>query len=286
MNKEKETDTQEKKKSCFIITPIDNPDSEMFRHISGVIKSVVRPVLCKNFGFGEVSAAHEIDSPGSINNQVINRIIGDDLVIANLTGNNPNVMYELCLRHATAKPVIHICENGTNLPFDLKAERTIFYRNDMLGTEELKDRLISIISGIDYEKEYKDNPIYTAVSIDKILKEADTQDGMSLVVNMLQNINKQLSVNTLNSQENYSSFQEKYVVLVECLNCDRDVAWDFIHSLVSNKNNKQYIMTALDMDKQCFNALFHSKNDMINVTQRMQELADERGIELSFRIVN
>lgn len=124
---------------CFIITPIGNSDSEIFRQISGVINSVIKPTL-KKYGFLDIKAAHEISEPGSINTQIINRIVNDDLVIANLTENNPNVMYELCLRHVTAKPIIHICEIGTTLPFDIKDNRTIFYKNDMYGVFELSEK--------------------------------------------------------------------------------------------------------------------------------------------------
>ena len=95
-------------KTCFIITPIGSSESSIFRHINGVIKNVIRPILLEN-EFADIKAAHEISEPGSINTQLINRIVHDDLVIANLTGNNPNVMYELCLRHVVAKPIIHIC---------------------------------------------------------------------------------------------------------------------------------------------------------------------------------
>ena len=106
------------KKKCFIITPIGEKDSDIFRQADGVIKSVIRPVL-KEHGFNDICAAHEITKSGMINNQIINRIVEDDLVVANLTDRNPNVMYEVCLRHVTAKPIIHICETGTVLPFDI-----------------------------------------------------------------------------------------------------------------------------------------------------------------------
>lgn len=160
---------EQRTKSCFIITPIGDSNSPIFRKINGVITSTIRPVL-QEMGFSDISAAHEINKVGSINTQIVNRIVYDDLVIANLTENNPNVMYELCLRHVVAKPIIHICEKGTVLPFDIKDNRTIFYENDMLGVEELKEKLKKYLGEIDYEKEHTDNPVYLGLQIGKLLK--------------------------------------------------------------------------------------------------------------------
>lgn len=146
------------KRKCFIITPIGELDSPIFRKAEGVIKSVIKPILIRN-GFYDIKPSYEIMESGLIGNQIIDRIINDDLVVANLTGNNPNVMYELAVRHAIAKPIIHICEKGTNLSFDIKHSRTIFYNDDMLGTEELKTVFEQYVINIDYTKEYLDNPI-------------------------------------------------------------------------------------------------------------------------------
>lgn len=162
-------ENKEQGKKCFIITPIGNQDSEIYRKITGVINSAIKPILFQH-GFVDIKAAHEICVSGSINNQIIDRIISSDLIIANLTNNNPNVMYELCLRHVVAKPIIHICEKGTNLPFDIKGDRTIFYTDDMLGVEELKREIEKYIKEIDYSKEYRDNPIYNAQKINYLLK--------------------------------------------------------------------------------------------------------------------
>jgi hypothetical protein len=43
-----------------------------------------------------------------------------DLVVADLTGANPNVYYELALRHSTAKPFVHLAREGTEIPFDIR----------------------------------------------------------------------------------------------------------------------------------------------------------------------
>lgn len=159
----------EQKRSCFIITPIGDTASVTFRRTEGVIESVIKPILFED-GFDDVKPAYGINVSGMITTQIINRIINDDLVIANLTGNNPNVMYELCLRHIVAKPIIHICENGTTLPFDIRDSRTIFYENDMLGVNELKGDLRKYVKEIDFNKEYSDNPIYIATQMSTLFK--------------------------------------------------------------------------------------------------------------------
>ena len=186
-DREKNDNIPQADKTCFIITPIGNSNSEIYRHINGVIRSVIRPCL-KEAGFKDIKAAHEISEPGSINTQVITSILDADLVVANLTGTNPNVMYELCLRHAIAKPVIHICEQGTDLPFDIKDSRTIFYRNDMLGAEELKNNLEAMLCKIDYTKDYKDNQIYNARAIDSIMKEDGGENSASVIMSMLNKV--------------------------------------------------------------------------------------------------
>jgi len=206
-------------KKCFIITPIGGSNSEIFRHINGVIISVIRPLL-ESSGFSDIKAAHEIPDLGSINNQLVNRIIDDDLVIANLTGTNPNVMYELCLRHAAAKPVIHICEEGTDLPFDIRGERTIFYTNDMYGVEELKTKLAKALNSINYDKEYKDNPIYSAIQISNILKtdgneKIDTNkviiQQMEKLSNDVEIISRRLNSNNLYKKETIKDTRKDYM---------------------------------------------------------------------------
>ncbi len=182
---------EKQKKKCFIITPIGNENSEIFRKAKGVIESTIRPILCE-YDFDDIKPAYEINVSGMINTQIINRIINDDLVVVNLTGNNPNVMYELCLRHVVAKPIIHICENGTSLPFDIKDSRTIFYENDMLGVEELKSKLRSFMDNISYTDDYIDNPIYTARKYENLLKETKGT-GTNEMLKMLIGISNEIA---------------------------------------------------------------------------------------------
>lgn len=151
-------------KECFIITPIGSPDSEIFKKTEGLINSVLRPILNEH-GF-EPLPAHHIDSTGSINKQIIEKIVNSELVIANLTNVNPNVMYELAIRHSFGKRVITVAEHGTKLPFDIIDQRTIFYSDTMHGVDKFKPELSKAIKKCLEENEEAQNisnPIFDAV---------------------------------------------------------------------------------------------------------------------------
>ena len=177
-------------KCCFIISPLGSDESETRRKADGLINSVIKPILTE-VGYNVV-APHEIDTPGSITRQVIKHLLEDELVIANLTELNPNVMYELAVRHAKRLPVICLVERGTKLPFDIATERTIFYDNDMAGVELLKPKLQKAITESMVEKE-PDNPIYRVVS-DSIMREVTAQDNaQSYILSRLDEITFQIN---------------------------------------------------------------------------------------------
>jgi hypothetical protein len=69
---------------------------------------------------------------GTIMDQVWQGIRGADLVVADITGHNPNVMYEMGLAAALGKEAI-IMTQEQELPFDLRHWRTIHYRSDAIA---------------------------------------------------------------------------------------------------------------------------------------------------------
>lgn len=168
-------------KKCFIITPIGDVVSDVRKKTDGLIESVIKPVLTEmNI---ETIVPHRISTPGPIGNDIIENILSCDLCIANLTGLNPNVMYEIAVRHAANKPIVCVAENGTVLPFDLVTERVLFYSNDMLGTVELKGMLPSYINNAMEPGKKQLNPI-TNVRKNIVIDEVETTYG-ELVVDKL-----------------------------------------------------------------------------------------------------
>lgn len=208
MEKEVKTEISESqvKDICFIITPIGDEGSVIRKKTDGLIDNVLEPV-CNELNM-EAIPAHKIDKLGSITNQVVQSVLDSKMVIANLTGLNPNVMYELAIRHAIKKPVVCIAEHGTKLPFDITTERTIFYSDDMYGAtrlrSELKDKLQAALADGDV-----DNPIYRAKTESMIIKDIQSSpqkgnsDSLLYILQRLENIENAIRRNVvLNFKEN------------------------------------------------------------------------------------
>ena len=97
-------------KRCFVIAPIGEASTPTRERSDKILKHIIKPVV-QAAGY-IVKRADEIDHPGMITSQIIAHIINDDLVIADLTDQNPNVFYELAIRHAIHKPFIHLSQNN------------------------------------------------------------------------------------------------------------------------------------------------------------------------------
>ena len=171
----------EAKRTCFIITPIGEPGSEIRRHIDGVVQGI-KDAIGDQF---DVTVAHEMHDIGSISRQVLEQIYTCDLAIANLTNLNPNVMYELAFRHAVGRPVIVIAEMGTPLPFDVKDERVSTYINDYSGIKALGETLRICVIGIDFEDTAPRSPIHDLLTEFRLAQQVMSATGGDEVKELL-----------------------------------------------------------------------------------------------------
>jgi len=118
-------------------------------------------------------------------------------------------MYELAIRHANRKPVVILAEHGTDLPFDVSDERTIFFTNDMSGVEELKPKLKNSIKKA-LNDENPDNPIYRVVqsSIMKKIAKENKMDSDSYIIDRIDDLESTMNrlFSSINSR-NYTDFK-------------------------------------------------------------------------------
>jgi hypothetical protein len=90
----------------------------------------------------EPHRADDLYRPSTIVNDIWAYTSRAKLLLADLTGKNPNVFYELGLAHALAKPVILVAESMDDIPFDLRALRIIIYdKNDPRWGDLLQEKV-------------------------------------------------------------------------------------------------------------------------------------------------
>ncbi len=168
----------EERKICFVISPIGDDDSETRKRSDQVLKHIITGAV-EQLGY-EVVRADKISEPGIITHQILQHIVDSPLVIADLTERNPNVFYELALRHAIRKPLIQLIKKGELIPFDVAATRIIqFDLHNLDSVDAAKLEIIAQVKSLEAGKNESDNPI--SVSLDlKMLKESGNPEERSL----------------------------------------------------------------------------------------------------------
>ncbi len=112
---------------CFYITPIGKEDSEERKHSDLFLSSLVEPAVSElNL---RVVRADQIGEQGLITAQIIEYVKNSRLVIVDLSFLNPNVFYEMALRHSCKLPVVHIIRKADQIPFDVSQSRCIIIDN-------------------------------------------------------------------------------------------------------------------------------------------------------------
>lgn len=138
------------RRSCFVVSAFGATPDDQRRH-KQVLRHLVRRVLGDRF---KVFRADEIDEEGLITHQIIEHLLEDDLVVADLTGLNPNVFYEVAVRNAAQKPIVHLITAGQEIPFDVANMRTVPYALDdpdaLEAAQEELERKVKAIEDADW----------------------------------------------------------------------------------------------------------------------------------------
>jgi hypothetical protein len=96
-----------------------------------IVATAVRDVVQEEVK-GLAFRADDTFDPGAITEQIKEAIQKADFCVADVTGANPNVLWEAGYAHALGKPIIQISQDTGALPFDIRALRTLRYSLDEL----------------------------------------------------------------------------------------------------------------------------------------------------------
>lgn len=136
--------------TVFVVGPIGDKDAPLaslerriYEESIQTWEQIILPA-CEAFGL-RPTRADMIASPGEIPDQVFRLLRDSDVVVADLTGANPNVMYELGLRHTTGRLTLQIGERD-RLPFDVSVIRTILFKRTEGGLIEARKNLAKALA--------------------------------------------------------------------------------------------------------------------------------------------
>lgn len=135
--------SEEAKGEVFVIQPIGQEDTPVRKRADTITNYIISPVA-KDMGLKTpVGRADRDPTPGPITSKLLRSILDARIVVADLTGWNPNVFYELCFAHSFGKPVVILVDKAEHLPFDTKNERAITLGNGhdegVIGVEQAEE---------------------------------------------------------------------------------------------------------------------------------------------------
>ena len=124
-----------KNKAAFVLMPFAEEFSDVYQHL--IIEAL------SDAGY-DTKRADDIKSQNNILEDVVVGITTSDLIVADLTGSNPNVYYELGIAHALDKNVILLTQEINDLPFDLRSYRVISYNVHFAKMVQAKRELFEL----------------------------------------------------------------------------------------------------------------------------------------------
>ena len=143
---------------CFVVMPFGHTPVEA-RRFKGWYNAVIEPAILEASYEPKLAATEE--QPSAINDDIRAHLAFDPMVVVDLGGfipesePNPNVMYELGIRHALGLPLVMMAWRDQRLPFDVGNQRVIKEDRDFLDLETNKQKLINFIKAAERGQYYK-----------------------------------------------------------------------------------------------------------------------------------
>lgn len=128
-------------KTCFFLAPAGPEGAEVNKRSDQLYRYVVYP-LAAAAGYTSARIDPAVPWATHITADVLERVLKADVVVADLSGRHPDVLYQLGVRHAAGKPTILLLASGERTPFDVAGVRTLRY--DFLDEDVMEEMRSSL----------------------------------------------------------------------------------------------------------------------------------------------
>ena len=147
----------ENTKKCFVIMPFSDTESCTEEKWTEIFEYIIKKSV-EESGLG-YECERSVAGRANIIRGILDALNKANVVIADLTDNNPNVFYELGVRHTLTNRTIMIAQGEENIPFDLKPYPVAFYSESPAKIAQFKQAIKEKLVDIEKNPERSDNPI-------------------------------------------------------------------------------------------------------------------------------
>lgn len=246
-----DNEAKDKKQRCFVIMPFTDPDGYDQGHFLKIYNQIFVEAI-KEAGY-EPYRVDENKICDSIIDKIFDAIQNCEMALCDLSGKNPNVLYELGLRQAYNKPVVLVKDNITDKIFDISGISTIEYNSSRLYEDVIEARE-SIKTAIIATREGKED---TLVDILHSTKAPEPFDGKSEEDST--NIMLRRILYSINELQNQNDSEYEFKIGLSNYKLRKSVE-NIIRDWEKMKNNENLTPDEINqLNNRILNVLYHSE---------------------------
>ncbi|MED4206604.1 hypothetical protein [Neobacillus mesonae] len=266
------TSKKEEILNCGLIMPISAIDGLSQEHWVDVKNILTEAVLSIDKYKFEVKIVSDANDIGVIQKRIVQNVYSSDIIICDVSGKNPNVMFELGMRLAFDKPTVIVKDDKTNYSFDTSVIEHIEYPRDLRFSsivafkEKLAMKVVATYEAAQRDPEHstflKNFGKFKVASLNETEVTAD-----NMMLEMLSDIQQELNFIKRNTNKNSRIRKEKVMnhelerKIVECIfeyRYSNKIETD-IKNLIGDEELYHFIEEKIDAPLH-----FESKTEFIN----------------------
>lgn len=250
------------KKRCFVIMPFSETKHHNQEYWTRHFESYLKPLIERN---KNLEAFRSEPLRGNIASQIITDLVHSDIIVADLTDHNPNVLWELGVRQSYKHCTITIAEKNTEIPFHFSHKGILNYNADHLENEEFEENLL---------RDLKDCLEYPTKPDSPVLETLGGRGTLYSIVNTDENrrrveaLRMELTKNELLLEKIYSKCEENKLSRSNNKSKDCEMTSDFVKTASSEFLN---INRYLDLDEDFYNIVSIHNTDLTSVNEILRK---------------